>query len=338
MNRVALLLSVGLAGAGAAAAVWLSAAAPPVPPPVRVAAETKLSVGTGEKVHFKGKIDGDEDVSGAVVVGDYLVIVSDETAVAQVLKKVDDHFAAHASVALGGDAKAELDLEAVTADGTTVYATGSHSALRNIGKKGGGGVGGIDTRESRYQFFRFQLGADGKPGPVEAKSLRKALAAHKVLGGFVPVASKENGIDIEGLAAKDGKLFFGFRGPVLRDNWVPVLVCTFDDPDGTAAVRYVQLGGRGVRDIAAVADGFLILAGPVGDGDSTYRLYHWDGRDGLAATDPGHTRPLGDLPDAGKGKPEGLAVLKESATEWDVLIVADGLPKGGPVRLTVARP
>src|SRR6266508_350209 len=76
------------------------------------------------------------------------------------------------------------------------------------------------------------------------------------------VASKENRVDIEGLAVKDGRLYFGFRGPVLRDGWVPILVTAWDDVDA-AEVRYVQLDGRGIRDIAVVDDGFLILAGPV---------------------------------------------------------------------------
>ena len=34
-----------------------------------------------------------------------------------------------------------------------------------------------------------------------------------------------------------------------------------------------------MRDLAATTDGFLILAGPNGDQDWSFDLYHWDGRD-----------------------------------------------------------
>ena len=49
--------------------------------------------------------------------------------------------------------------------------------------------------------------------------------------------------------------------PPLR---VPVLRFRFDDPEGSYGLRYVNLGGRGIRDIARVKDGFLLLAGPEG--------------------------------------------------------------------------
>src|SRR5437899_3108388 len=83
-------------------------------------------------------------------------------------------------------------------------------------------------------------------GPVEKMSLRDTLDSHPILKQFVPVASKENGIDIEGLAVKNGRLYFGFRGPVLRDNWVPVLSCTFGKVPGDVKMAYMQLAGRGV--------------------------------------------------------------------------------------------
>jgi|SRR5205823_11506661 len=190
----------------------------------------------------------------------------------------------------------------------------------------------------RDQVFRFTLGPDGTPGPVEVMSLRAVLDGHPILRQFVPVASKENGIDIEGLAVKDGRLYFGFRGPVLRDNWVPILSCTFGKVPGDVKVAYARFGGRGVRDMVAVSDGFLVLAGPVGDGDQSSQIYFWDGSDGLAGkTDPPRPRPLAELPDFGRAKPEGLAVLKEEGKTYELLLVCDGLPKGGPTRWRLTR-
>jgi len=40
----------------------------------------------------------------------------------------------------------------------------------------------------------------------------------------------------------------------------------------------------------------------------------------------------------GKGKPEGLAVLKADGRTYDVLLLCDGLPKGGPTRWKLTRP
>lgn len=308
----------------------------------------------GVPVAFRGKLfpadkakqqtKNQHAVSGMDGDGDLLVLVSDELkdpTKVQVLKRDGDGFAAAGMVKLS-DAEDEVDLEAVGFDrpNDTAYVTGSHAVTRKVKD---GVVEGVsldeDERTARAQFFRFKLNPDGTHGPVEGpKSLARALKKHPVLGGFRDIASKENGIDIEALAIKGGRLHFGFRGPVLRGAWVPVLSCTWADPVGTAAVRYVRLGGRGIRDLAAVDDGFLVLAGPVGDGDITYRLYFWDGADHLS---PGEDGPnpelLGEFSNLGAGKPEGLAVLGTSGRTYDVLLVCDGLPNGGPTRWSVTR-
>ena len=65
---------------------------------------------------------------------------------------------------------------------------------------------------------------------------------------FGSIASKENGIDAEGLAVRDQKLYIGFRGPVLRGNFTPILRCRFGSPITEPEVLFVSLGGRGVRD------------------------------------------------------------------------------------------
>ena len=88
--------------------------------------------------------------------------------------------------------------------------------------------------------------------------------------------SKENGVHIEGIAVKGGVLYLGFRDPVFRDTYVPVMTRKFDDPADTHDLLFVRLGGRGLRSLACVSDGFLNIAGPVGDGPGSYQLYHWD--------------------------------------------------------------
>jgi hypothetical protein len=293
----------------------------------------------GEVIQIRGKVNEPDHLSGAAVVGKFLLVVSDEakrpTAV-QVLKKDGGSYKVGGSVELpAGDD--EVDLEAVAVDRGSVYVTGSHAWTRRIKN---GRIEAPQRKESREQVFRFALGADGTAGAIEGpKSLAAAIQADAVLKGFVGMASKENGIDIEGLAAKDGRLYFGFRGPVLRGGLVPVLSTTWDDMVGAAQVRYVRLDGRGIRELAAVEGGFLVLAGPTGDGDASYRIYYWDGADQLSDDEEGpRPLPLLDLPVTGPGKPEGLAVLDVRGRTYELMLLCDGLPKGGLARLRLSRP
>src|SRR4030095_15559862 len=118
-------------------------------------------------------------------------------------------------------------------------------------------------------------------GPTTRASLRGFLDTTEPFKSFGAIASKENGVDAEGLAVRDQRLYIGFRGPVLRGNFTPILRCRFGSPIGEPEVLFVNLGGCGVRDLARVDGGLLILAGPVGDGLGSYQLYLWDGRDGV---------------------------------------------------------
>lgn len=198
-----------------------------------------------------------------------------------------------------------------------------------------------EREKNRERLFRFEL--DPATGQAQAGSIREidlnhawSESANDVLKPFRGIPSKENGIDIEGLAVRDGYLYAGLRGPVLRFNYVPVLVFRFDQRD-SASLRYVQLDGYGIRSMTGVDDGFLILAGPVGDGPGGYFLYHWDGedcfpgeiRDGRAAI--GRMTLLGRVPTPPDAKAEGLSVLRDGGRYYEVLVVYDG-PRGGHPR------
>jgi hypothetical protein len=67
------------------------------------------------------------------------------------------------------------------------------------------------------------------------------------LAPYVALPSKENGIDIEGIAATDKYLFVGFKGPVFRQNYVPILQLNHDfEPvpaDSGSPLLFVDLGG-----------------------------------------------------------------------------------------------
>ena len=270
-------------------------------------------------VAFHGRIDGDLDLSGGAVVGEFLVIASNETHALQVLKRTGDgDYTVIGDVPLAPKGT-DLDIEAVAAEGNTVYATGSHGRLRK--------TGAVIALPTRDRVYRFPLDAEGKAGKIDTASLRKALDSDAVLKAFVPMASKENGIDIEGLAAKDGKLYFGFRGPVLREDRCPILIGEFDKLETETEVRHVRLGGRGIRDLAAIRTGFLILAGPVGGVGLDFRLYHWDG-----ASDAVELRTV---PSGPKRRPEGLIVTKDNDGATELLLLHDGVAGGDPTRSVV---
>ena len=191
---------------------------------------------------------------------------------------------------------------------------------------------------------------DGLPAAtnsIEKASLHRFIAADQVLKLFAPIPSKENGIDIEGLVADgQGRLFVGLRGPVLRENWVPVIVLSLKTgsalSDFTTEVRYVNLGGLGIRDLARADGGLLILAGPVGDAPPQAKLFFWNGKDGVP--DSGKIERvtlLGDIPAPDEGKAEGIALLQEDRPDrdsWDLLVVYDGVPNGAPARFQVTKP
>ncbi len=86
-------------------------------------------------------------------------------------------------------------------------------------------------------------------------------------------------------------MLVGFRGPSLRGPYIPVLALKFKNGQfKTGAIqtedRFLDLGGRGIRDMTAVpGGGFLVLGGPVGDEPTPYQLYFWDGQDALPGKD-----------------------------------------------------
>jgi len=90
----------------------------------------------------------------------------------------------------------------------------------------------------------------------------------------------------------------------------------------------VELGGRGIWDLARVSDGFLILAGPVGGGSASYQLYHWDGGDmvpgyGPRPNPPGTLNLLGVISHPPCGDPQGIEGQLEDTKSYDIIVVFD---------------
>ncbi len=305
---------------------------------------TAEELGHGTAITFHGDISKSHDISGITRYKDLLIVCSDEGGRFDVLEESGtNEFRLLNSIPLLDDPDLEVDLEGAASDGHSLYLIGSHSLARkstapdksrdkNIER-----MTRISHARSREAVFRIKLDEHGKRKSKDKISLSKLLKNDPILGRFTHIPGKENGVDIEGIATAGDYLYIGFRGPVLRGNYVPVLVMEFDSPDDYE-LRYVNLHGRGIRDIAAVEDGFLIIAGPVGEGDESFRLCFWNGKDCVEGTGGlgGEVRTLATL-SSETGKPEGLAVFKETAHDYSVVVAYDGAKDGGTMMFTVAK-
>ena len=329
-----------------------------------------------KSVRFVGKIHHDQDLSAIAnfeIDGiPYLAVGSDESKHrVQLLKQtskqvyeVDNDLEITLPVPAKSD---ELDIESISYDPETacLYVVGSHSQKRKTVK-----VDSKTAAENRKRLTDakispetdrsriFQVALKPKSGKVKGEiqqldTLKAVFAQDDYLKRFVDIPSKENGIDIEGLAFSAGDLFLGFRGPILRGNYVPVLVVSSDAfvPSKDLEhyeIRFVQLNGSAIRDMTAVKDGFLIIAGPMGDAPGPYGIYFWDGTDMVYGTDrpvpmPPAVLHLEEIPpiigDSGaQGKAEGITVLDETATDYRVLIIYDSIEAGGPQLWHIPKP
>ncbi len=194
----------------------------------------------------------------------------------------------------------ELDLEAGTRIGNTLYFTGSHS------NKSDGSE--ADNREHLFAVEVSGTGANteftfkGSYGGLETQltTWDRTNAHGKGANYYGFVASSADkvppesaaGFSIEGMAATaDGQLLLGFRAPLasaqLRNR---ALIIPITNPAamvaGTApalgAPIELNLGGRGIRDMQRTDDGkFLILAGPPVKADpavnTNFAFFVWDG-------------------------------------------------------------
>lgn len=317
-------------------------------------------------VVFHGKhFHEPHDLSAVALVGKYLVVGSDEGHVLQILEQTgrDTYKLRHKYSLPDGEETdrtdkkpPELDIEGIAAVGSTIYIVGSHSQRRqkvdvrnskrrshdeNIAR-----LIGDDTvepeEEARRVLYKVSIDSEGRiAGKVERADLFAAIDSFAHLKPFINIPSKENGIDIEGIAARGDELFIGFRGPVLTNNWVPVLVTKFENPVKYAELRYINLGGLGIRDIVAADDGqFYLIAGPVGDGPGGFHLYSWNGLDCVPDKDQtdGVVQYLGEISTDSGAKAEGITILPgDQSVGIRLLVLFDGPEGGNPISLTLRR-
>lgn len=178
------------------------------------------------------------------------------------------------------DTADELDAEGAATDGRYFYVAGSHSAKRNDCASNPGSRHLIRFRldPATGRALRSPGGAlvehadTGRLWPI--MQAQAGLAPHvgerKCLGSEppdkTPRLAGQQGVNIEGLAVQGGRLYFGFRGPVLKDTALVLAVdadALFDAQaarDPKATLTRLALGpNRGIRDMVAVKNGLLLL-------------------------------------------------------------------------------
>ncbi|MGK5551175.1 DUF3616 domain-containing protein [Actinomadura kijaniata] len=259
----------------------------------------------------------------------------------------------------------EADIEGLASSEGWLWAIGSHSLKRKKVKPGQSDakarkrLASVVREENRFILVRMPLvtGEDGLPEPVRADgdrtaavlggrgdSLTDMLADDPHLAPFLPIPSKDNGIDVEGVAAQGDRIFVGLRGPVLR-GWAVVIELRLGThprdphrlealPVGDGGRRYrthfLDLGGLGIRDLCPDGDDLLVLTGPTMDLDGPVRVVRWPGSAHLEAPDvvpADELVPVGELPYGdGDDHAEGIAVLDEGDGAGPRLLVVYDSP------------
>jgi hypothetical protein len=162
------------------------------------------------------------------------------------------------------------------------------------------------------------------------------------INGGIP--SKDNGLDIEGLAVvSNNHLFIGLRGPVLR-GWAiiieiqvtqsqpGVLVLQQITGDGAKYKKhFLDLNGLGIRELCLRGKDLIILAGPTMGLEARMQVFCWKNAvdnvgNNIYQQDKDSLFPLFDLPfTAGCDYAEGLA-LYSCWRDKDSLMVFYDLP------------
>lgn len=285
---------------------------------------------------FRGEVAEDEDLSGIACISDrFGLIGADESRDVQVIEisrqartlRVIETI----PLARSGD---EIDIEAIAAEGDLYYITGSHG----ISKKQG------ELQSNRYRIFRLKVdratGKPGKPLSLETASLVEILRTDPVLRDYFGKPLQQRGVNIEGLAVRNGRLFVGFRGPNLEGNAFVLEVRAEDvfgnQPVPAYTLHKLKMGpGLGIREIVAAKSGFVIIAGNSAsepsekytqsvdyDEDRGFFLVAWDGKGS-------DVHKIGPIPDVA-GKAEAMMILEEAPDHVTVLILFDGPRQGRP--------
>lgn len=282
------------------------------------------------------------------------LVVFDEGMEARFAELGSDKLLPQAQVVRFGMDGKELDAEGAATDGRFFYVAGSHAVKR----------GDCAPNAASQYVLRFQRdpvtgqaipAADGAATPAGYQHSRRLLALigadFQLRGSLAAGRCLGTGaLDIEALAVRNGRLHFGLRGPTEGGYAFIASVdaqAFFAGTDPGFTVTRVPVGDRrGLRDMTAVSDGILLLAGP--DDNAHSREAGWavalwnDQQEAGKRAEPKRLATL-DLSTVALGKcdqeikPEAMTVLQESARGFKLLVLSDGMCDGGAMVFDIAR-
>jgi len=232
----------------------------------------------------------------------------------------------------------ELDGEGIAYADGYYYVMGSHGHPRDS-KHSLDPISDADKIRAKITASSQIVRIDARTTAITVtEKLRAIIAADSVLSPFLDRRLENNGLTIEGIAVKNGRLFAGFRGPSLDNGRAAILSVAIGGLFGTdpadPKLYLLPLGnGQGVRDLASYASGFLVLAGPAAAGGGNYAVYWWDG----ASERISLLRDLADVT-GNKRKAEALLPLEVSPSGLRALIFFDREKQGAPIAIEMLPP
>ena len=252
-----------------------------------------------------------DSLSAVVSVDKYLFVGGDETTTIERLETNDggETFSHHQQwnlsefVKLPSGDDEEIDIEGLAYSDQFLWIVGSHSLKRKEPKPRKTAAANIERllniSPERNRYFLARIPLDSKYNLTKAlpsaqleitttgNVLIDALRTDNHFKAFLNIPSKDNGIDVEGLAVSSHKIFIGLRGPVLR-GWASILELEFEVlNESTIELKkigsegqpykkhFLQLGGLGIRDLIVDDRDLLILAGPTMDLDGPVEIFRW---------------------------------------------------------------
>ncbi|WP_081494833.1 DUF3616 domain-containing protein [Bradyrhizobium liaoningense] len=332
------------------AAVFVSVSLLAVLPSIVPAARAQDDGPWRVKGRLVGKVgDKSENVSGIACQTSQAfprtcVVIDDERQEAQFVTIEDGELKAGKSIPLitdsFGDKPLDFDGEGVTFADGFYYVIGSHGHPRDRKRKlkSSRDDAEINARiAASSRIIRFRDGAAEAVTPTAR--LRQAIAADPTLRRFLDRRLENNGVTIEGIAIRQGRLLAGFRGPTLDDGCAAILsvslAALFGNGNLDAVLHRLRLGdGQGVRDLAVYENGILVLSGPTDDGPGSYAVYWWDG-------ESPNVRQLKELSSAisdPEHKPEAILPLDKGKSGIRLLVLSDGAKEGRPVAVDIPEP
>jgi len=298
-------------------------------------ADTPSRVAFVESYSFRGVVFEDKDLSGIACISPTRCLIgADESAAVQVveLSRESRTLSVLGSVSLLPSDE-EIDVEGIAAEGDCYYIVGSHGVAKKSGQR----------QAKRYTICRLKVDpTSGMPvdNAVTLASLTPILETDPILRPYFAMPLQQKGINIEGLAIRQGHLFVGLRNPNLDGNAFVLEVEAGAVFSGASRPAYtlhkLMLGeGLGIRELVAARQGFLIIAGNAGSEPSNvflqaedyeerrgYELFRWDGS-GSAV------RKIGSIPNP-PGKAEAMTILADEPDYTEILVLFDGAKQGAP--------